>query len=649
MSVTARIARQRVARARAYLAGAVAIAAVALAIAAALATVVVMVIFARATGVLPRAEWSLLPAAMALAAAGAMIRRAWPGRSLERVALWVEEHEPSLAFALVTASDPNLPASPELERAAAFDPARVVRRPLSRMLLFAGVALAVSAAAARAVTGTDGARDILAGHGLPASVRAAAAPDDPLAGIRATISPPAYSRIRARTVDDPSAIAALRGSGITVSGGGSGIAAFLGNASLRVAEGRRWRIELTMPASPIALTLRHGERRRVIVLEPRADTAPTVRLTSPPRDTIMQRAGGSVRVAATIEDDVGIADGHIEYMLSSGADETFSARTVALGRRDFRGAARGDLSATIDLGALNLGPGDLLSIRAVARDANTVSGRGVGVSDTRTYRVARRDEYDSLAVEAGAPIVPESTVVSQRMLILRTEALLREQPVLPRDSALSRVRGIAADQIRLRERVHDIVYPAHTHPEGEVEAAGEPEDEAEGTGPVNPNLKTAYDEMWSASRELQIAEAAAALPFMRAAAAALDRARLARRYYMRSGTSRVVVDVPRARLQGKEKGASATREPRAANGARREIARDFARAAASANPDAAANELSLLRVRALADLPAFAAALEPAIDALRRGRDARAAMAAARAELDRAAAVAPGAASWSRW
>lgn len=642
-------ARQRVARARTYLAISVAVTASVWGVAAALTAGIVSIVFARVTGELPHESLSLLPPLAALLAAGVVIYRAWPGRSLERVALWVEEHEPALGFALVTASDKAVPASPALERAAMFDLRKVMLRSLSRMLLGAAAALALTGATALALSGSDGPREMLSGRPPAASLAAAAAPEDPLAGIRAAVAPPAYSRIRATTLDDPSAIAALRGSRITVTGRGSGVGAFLGPAPVPVRDGRRWRVEFSMPAGPVALTLRHGDSRRVVVLEPRADAAPRVRLASPPRDSIVQRARGVVRVAAAIEDDIGISDGYIEYMLSSGAGETFSARTVVAGRREFRGAGRGELSVTIDLSALGLGPGDIISMRAVARDANDVSGRGVGVSDTRTYRVARSDEYDSLFVEAGAPIVPESTVVSQRMLILRTEALLREQPALPRDSVLARVRGIATDQIRLRERVHDIIYPAHTHAEGEVEAQGEPEDTEESSGPVNPHLKTAYEEMWSAARELQIADAAAALPFMRSAADALDRARLASRYYLRSGISRVVVDVPRVRLQGREKGSSATREPHAADTARQEIARDFVRAASIQDAAAAANELSLVRVRALAELPEFAAALEPLIDALRRGRDPGVAMAAARRELDRAEAVARDGASWSRW
>lgn len=642
-------ARQRVARARAYLAFSVAIAAVVWAVTAALAVGVALMLYARTAGVAPHAAFAYLPPLAALFAAGVLIHRAWPGRSLERVALWVEEHDPSLAFALVTANDPAVQPSSALERAADFDAAKVMKRPVARLLVVAALALTLTAAMAWALAGGGGAGEMLSGRPSSALLRGAAAPEDPLAGIRATVAPPAYARMRATSVDDPSAITALRGSRITVSGRGAGPAAFLGESELRVRGGRRWSVELIMPERPVALTLRHGERRRVVVLDPRADAPPKVRLVSPARDSIMRRAGGVVRVAATIEEDIGISDGYIEYMLSSGAEETFSARSAVLGRRDLGGVRRGELSATIDLGSLNLRPGDLISIRAVARDANTVSGRGVGVSDTRTYRVARRDEYDSLAVEAGAPIIPESTVVSQRMLILRAEALLREQAALTRDSALTRVRGIAADQIRLRERVHDIIYPAHTHAEGDVEAEGEPEDTEEGTRPVNPNLKTAYEEMWSASRELQIAEAAAALPFMRAAADALDRARLASRYYLRSGTARVVVDVSRVRLQGKETGSSAARAAHPAETILREIARDFTRAVALRDREAAANQLSLIRVRALRELPELAAALEPLIDALRRDRDPRAATAAARAELDRAAAVAREGATWSRW
>ena len=46
--------------------------------------------------------------------------------------------------------------------------------------------------------------------------------------------------------------------------------------------------------------------------------------------------------------------------------------------------------------------GNCLSIRAVARDGNTVGGPGIGTSETRTFRLAKAEEYQGVGVE-GAP------------------------------------------------------------------------------------------------------------------------------------------------------------------------------------------------------------------------------------------------------
>jgi hypothetical protein len=65
--------------------------------------------------------------------------------------------------------------------------------------------------------------------------------------------------------------------------------------------------------------------------------------------------------------------------------------------------AKQQLSAVISIDSLGLKPGDIVHLRAVARDANDVSGPGIGVSETRSIRIARSDEYDSVAVDAAAP------------------------------------------------------------------------------------------------------------------------------------------------------------------------------------------------------------------------------------------------------
>ncbi len=73
---------------------------------------------------------------------------------------------------------------------------------------------------------------------------------------------------------------------------------------------------------------------------------------------------------------------------------------------------------------------------------------------------------------------------------------------------------------------------------------------------LNRDLKEAYDAMWDAERALDMATIPVALPAMNRALHALDRARLANRLYLRARVPRVVVNVEKARLTGKSKGAS---------------------------------------------------------------------------------------------
>ena len=71
-----------------------------------------------------------------------------------------------------------------------------------------------------------------------------------------------------------------------------------------------------------------------------------------------------------------------------------------------------------------------MHLRAVARDANNVTGPGVGASETRAIRIARADEYDSVAVDAAAPSEADKSVISERMLIMLAEALEKKRPSL---------------------------------------------------------------------------------------------------------------------------------------------------------------------------------------------------------------------------
>jgi hypothetical protein len=386
------------------------------------------------------------------------------------------------------------------------------------------------------------------------------------------------------TLDDPTSVDALVGSVVVVSGSGSEsqVKGSLDSTSLRATSGDgRWSLSVTMPAKPALLRLRssvEGGRERLVVLAPIADAPPAVTLLSPARDTTVRTGTGALLLRAQLRDDIGLRDASFEIIVSSGQEETFTFRSAVLARTSLNGRRDGELSTRLSLDSLALKPGDIVQMRAVARDANDVTGPGVGSSETRALRVARAGEYDSVAVEAAPPGDPDAQVLSQRMLITLTEALQRRRRTLARPTMLTESRRIAADQARLRKRVGDVVFQrtggeplseegdAGVHegkltPEELLERAraagmdaGSPMDVEGDETPIlalNKPLLEAYNAMWDAGRALEQGEPAQALPPMRRALAAIERARQAERIYLRGRPAAVIVDVAHARLAGK--------------------------------------------------------------------------------------------------
>jgi hypothetical protein len=596
----------------------------------------------------------LLVASIGVFAAALLAARGWGARSLERVALWVEERHPALRYALVTATE--APASPELEaQALAFPWWSSERQTLGRALitpaatLLAAIALLVLS---QRVARSGGLVSDVATP--PGSTRAERAVD-PLAAVRATVRAPAYSGRGTVTLDDPTSVDALVGSVVIVSGSGSAnlVQGALDSTALRAsARGGGWSLSLAMPAKPALLRLRSsvkGGRERLVVLAPIADAPPAVTLLSPARDTTVRTGTGALALRAQLRDDIGLRDASFEIIVSSGQEETFTFRSAVLARTSFGGRREGELSTRLSLDSLALKPGDIVQMRAVARDANDVTGPGVGSSETRALRVARAGEYDSVAVEAAPPSDPDAQVLSQRMLITLTEALERRRRTLARPAVLTESRSIAADQARLRKRVGDVVFQrTGGEPLGEEGDAGAPEGKltpeqllerarAAGTDAgspmdvegdetpilaLNKPLLEAYNAMWDAGRALEQGEPAQALPPMRRALAAIERARQAERIYLRGRPSAVIVDVARARLAGKEKGSTAVLDPRfVADPVARRRAESFARASAllATDRDAAADSLLVMRVGALGDAPSLAAVLDTAARVTRRG------------------------------
>jgi hypothetical protein len=390
-------------------------------------------------------------------------------------------------------------------------------------------------------------------------------------------------------------------------------------------------------------------RDRLVVLAPVADAPPAVTLLAPVRDTTVRTATGRLILRAQLRDDIGLREASFEIIVSSGQEETFTFRTAVLARTAFGGRQEGALSTRLSLDSLVLKPGDIVQMRAVARDANDLTGPGIGSSETRALRVARVGEYDSVAVEAAPPGDPEGQVLSQRMLITLTEALARQRRSIDRPTLLTESRRIAGDQARLRKRVGDVVFQrTGGEPLGEEGDAGVPEGKltpeellerarqagADAGTPMDVEgdetpilalskpLLEAFNAMWDAGRALEQGEPAQALPPMRRALAAIERARQAERIYLRGRPAAVIVDVAHARLAGKDKGSTSVRTERVVEEpADRRRAESFAHASAllATDRDAAADSLMVMRVAALGDSPALAAALDTAARVTRRG------------------------------
>ncbi|HEU4996378.1 MAG TPA: hypothetical protein VFT29_16285 [Gemmatimonadaceae bacterium] len=582
---------------------------------------------------------------------GAMLWLLRGAFSRRRVMLWLEERAPEMRYSLAAiVESPDTPFRESLEqrvrvarfgRALALAGLKLVGGPLALLLV---MQLVVRPIIARTTSS-----DSVSGPGK-GDTRRPGITDSRFAAI---VTTPGYARMAPDTIENPVSVGALVGSDV----------AFVG----------RWTGRVTMPPRPTVLRLRGEESERLVALEPRIDSLPNVVLDLPARDTVLVVARGTLPLSASARDDIGVASGWFEFIISSGSGESFKFRSGVLGRALGNGT-RLQLQTTLRLDSMNLEPGDVVHLRAVARDGNPATNES-GSSETRTLRVYRAGEADSVAIEgAPAPEVGKSEL-SQRMLIMLTEKLAAQTRKLSHSAVLDESGSIGRDQAKLRKRVGQIIFTRLT---GEEATAADSEvfadtlspteallraaDAATGAGAgeeleegedspvvaVNRPLLEAFNEMWEAERRLGVGEPREALPHMRSALAAIQRARAAERLYLRGRPPKVVLDIARIRLSGKKEGIDpGRRSPRASDVAAALTRQARFRAALALltgetdsgapqrGPAAAAavDSLTLLRIDALADQPAFAAALSAALEDLRAGRDATASLRAARGAL----------------
>jgi hypothetical protein len=580
-----------------------------------------------------------------------------------RAALWIEEHG-DIGFALVTWVEQTLAG----ERPSALLASRVARasapgiasaqsalRPLARaqlggplvFLIGAVLVLTLTERTARLIQST---RETRAAGADSRSERREVA----IGAWRIRITPPAYSGLPSRSLGDTNVVRALSGTRIEVLGEDalpdSVVVRALNDSSAparpaaveRISGG--WRSAVIADERPAEVRVRRDRFARLLLIEGVADSIPRVTLVAPERDSVLREATGRLALQATVHDDLGLQRAAFEVVISSGEGERFTVRTQQVGARTFGRARDATLTATLELAALALGPGDVVHLRAVARDGHPLADREIGTSETRSFRIARPSEYDSIAVEPAPPPEVDKSLLSQRMLLMLTERLDARRPRITPDVLRAESRTLARDQGRLRQAVGDAVFQrltgdaggehSHSADDGHdhgVEAIGgklalsgvnaqgmlEEGDDAPVIA-INKPLLEAYNAMWDAGRALEQAEPKAAIPFMRIALEAIERARAASRLYLRGRPPTVIIDLAKVRLVGKDTGAPVTRVARDAL-PRRSAAREarLLGAAALVIRDAAAarDSLAVLRIESLADAPAFADAVGALLEA----------------------------------
>lgn len=573
---------------------------------------------------------AVVAGAAALSVAAWRWRAAW---SVERVALWIEEQEPELRFALVTAIDPEIaPADrhPLLhERARAAEIGRHIAGARRRALVPALLAVAVLASIASVLRPQELLREARAGAFARSGRSEATAPlANRLVRLRATVTPPAYTRLPETVLEEPTDVEALVGSGIVFDGTGpaAGIFAIFGGDTLAAtADGGGWAVTVTMPESPAVVALEDREYRRLVVLAPQPDSAPQVRLRLPANDTVYQTVPtGRLITEARVSDDLGLSHGHVEYMLTTGGGELFDTKVVHSPRTEFGNARTGTLQDVVDLDTLGLAPGTVVHIRAIAYDYNDVTGPGRGVSETRTLRIAEPE--DSVSVNPIPPLPIDSMWVSQRLLNMKTDTLIQERDRLDRPTFIGTSSVYSNTQEEIRSRAAAVISIL----------------EDDGVGgtfetQISGMLREAVDLMYEARVHLAIANPDSAMPYMVRVLEILDEIRLANRYYLRGIVLPDAINIERVRLTGEDPAADEARtargpldDPRAALAARLERAAALLAAA----PRQALDSLTYIRVDALTLAPEAAAALAEAIVRLERGDPVEDALARTRRALE---------------
>jgi hypothetical protein len=293
--------------------------------------------------------------------------------------------------------------------------------------------------------------------------------------MRWRITPPAYAGLGETDGRGDEPLQALPGSRVRLRSAFFGRwdavrATRIGGGALAVRrQGGEWTAEWTQSPGERGISLEavaKGEvvSRRVVPVIVTPDRAPDVQLTAPEADLILAAPHGRIPIRATAADDYGVGPFVLSWSRTRGSGETFQ---YTEGTWPFVSLQRTEKTAAgerlIDLDALQLQPGDVIHVRAVATDRNTVTGPGESVSRTRMIRIARPEEMDQVNTDVGFPMeLPKDPLLSQRMLLIRTQRLQAERGRIPEAELRRRAAEIGSDQGRLRERVGEQIFTRQT-------------------------------------------------------------------------------------------------------------------------------------------------------------------------------------------
>ena len=638
--------RQRVQRAQRLLGGTVVMSALLWGAALAMAVVCVAAAlnFIVPLGGSVRVAILPLTALAALISAGAVLWRGRAARSLESIALWIEERAPGLRYALVTALDESMVPRDQhvaLHKAAEdVDVEGIVRHSWRRSLIRAALACALGAGVLAILHPMDLMRAAELDLAQRTAPRAAPPMANRLLELSARVTPPAYSRLPTQTVREPSNVAALIGSRVSLEGRGpsEGITAMLGTDQLSAhTADDGWAVAAMMPKEAAVMTLHDRAFKRLMSLEPVTDSAPGVRLQLPAHDTTYQTVPkGKLDIDASLTDDIGLNYAYVEYLLSSGSEESFDTKVINGARVSFDNARKATLHTAIVFDTLKLSPGSIIHIRVVAYDYNNVTGPGMGVSETRTLKIA--EPVDSTSINAAPPLPIDSMWISQRLLNMRTDTLIRTRRSMSHEDFVHKSSGYSNGQEDIRKRALAVISLLEDNGVGDAFQTD-----------ASKMLRQAVDLMWTAREDLGVAQPDSAMPLMKKILKILDDLRLANRYYIRGVLKPVAVNIERTRLTGKDSAGANARTPRSLldNPQLALAARiDAAAALAHSSPAAAADTLMYIRVAALKSAPAVAGALQNAIDLLRKGASVDSALTRTRRALEPPARLLTGPADW---